>query len=38
MPVRVTLDAMLERRAIKGKDLSAKVGLSQTQLAMIRAG
>ena len=38
MPVLVTLDAMLEKRGVKGKDLAAKVGLSQTQLSMIRSG
>ncbi len=38
MPIRVTLDAMLEARGVKGKELAAQVGLSQTQLSMIRSG
>ena len=38
MPVRVTLNSMLKERGIKGKDLAAKVGLSQTQLSLIRSG
>lgn len=38
MPIRVTLDSMLEARGIKGKELASQVGLSQTQLSMIRSG
>ena len=38
MPIRVTLDAMLEAREIKGKELASQVGLSETQLSMIRSG
>jgi putative transcriptional regulator len=38
MPVIVTLDVMLARRKMKGKDLARAVGLSETQLSMLRSG
>lgn len=38
MPVRVTLDAVLARRGISGKELAARIGLSETQLSLFRSG
>ena len=38
MPVTVTLDAMLARRNMTGKQLAEAVGLSETQLSMFRSG
>ena len=38
MPVTVTLDAMLARRKMTGKQLAEAVGLSETQLSMFRSG
>ena len=38
MPVRITLDAMLARRAITGKQLAERIGISETQLSLFRSG
>ncbi|MDF2382242.1 helix-turn-helix transcriptional regulator [Nostoc ellipsosporum NOK] len=38
MPVRVTLDAVLARRGITGKELARRVGVSETQLSLFRSG
>ena len=38
MPVTVTLDRMLERRKMTGKQLAEAVGLSETQLSMFKSG
>jgi putative transcriptional regulator len=38
MPVRVTLDAMLARRKMRAKDVAATIGLSETQLSLLRTG
>ena len=38
MPVTVTLDAVLARRGMTGKQLAEEVGLSETQLSMFRSG
>lgn len=38
MPVRVTLDAMLARRAMTSKHLAAQIGLSETQLSLFKSG
>jgi len=38
MPVRVTLDVMLARRKVRAKDLAAKVGISETQMSLLRTG
>ena len=38
MPVTVTLDAMLTRRGMTGKDLAERIGLSETQLSLFRSG
>jgi putative transcriptional regulator len=38
MPVRVTLDAVLADRRMKGKDLARRMGISETQLSLFRSG
>ncbi len=38
MPVRVTLDVMLARRKLRAKDVAARIGLSETQLSLLRTG
>jgi len=37
MPVRITLDAMINARGIKARDLAAAVHLSETQLSLFRS-
>lgn len=38
MPINVTLDVMLARRKIKGKELASKVGITEQNLSMLRTG
>jgi putative transcriptional regulator len=38
MPVRVTLDVMLARRKMRAKDVAVRIGLSETQLSLLRTG
>lgn len=38
MPVRMTLDVMLAQRKIRARDLAARIGLSETQLSLLRTG
>ena len=38
MPVVVNLDAMLTRRAMTGKSLAGRMGMSETQLSLFRSG
>ncbi|MGY4517096.1 helix-turn-helix domain-containing protein [Lysobacter sp. HA18] len=38
MPVGVTLDAVLAARRMTAKELARRVGLSETQLSMLRTG
>jgi putative transcriptional regulator len=38
MPVSMTLDVMLARRKMKGKDLAERIGISETQLSLLRSG
>ena len=38
MPVILTLDVMLARRKMKGKDLAERIDLSETQLSLLRSG
>ncbi len=38
MPIRVTLDVMLARRKVRARDLAAQIGLSETQLSLLRTG
>ena len=38
MPCRITLDAMLERRGMTGKELAKRIGISETQMSLFRSG
>jgi putative transcriptional regulator len=38
MPVRVTLDVMLARRKMRARDVAERIGLSETQLSLLRTG
>jgi putative transcriptional regulator len=38
MPIVLTLDVMLARRKMKGKDLAERIGISETQLSLLRSG
>lgn len=38
MPVTITLDALLARRGMTGKELAERIGLSETQLSLFRSG
>jgi len=38
MPMQVTLDAVLARRGVTGKEVAREVGLSETQLSLFRSG
>lgn len=38
MPVVLTLDVMLARRKMKARDLAARMGMSETQLSLLRTG
>ena len=37
-PVTVTLDAVLAKRGMTGKELAARVGISETQMSLFRSG
>ena len=38
MPIRVTLDDRLARRGMKARELAAEVGISETQMSLVRSG
>jgi putative transcriptional regulator len=38
MPVRVTLDVMLARRKMRAREAAERIGLSETQLSLLRTG
>ena len=38
MPVRVTLDVMLARRKLRARDVALRIGISETQLSLLRTG
>jgi putative transcriptional regulator len=38
MPIRVTLDVMLARRKVKARDLAAYVGITESNLSLLRTG
>ena len=38
MPVILRLDVMLARRKMRAKDLAARIGMSETQLSLLRTG
>ncbi|WP_374406048.1 helix-turn-helix domain-containing protein [Pelagerythrobacter sp.] len=37
MPVQVTLDDVLRKRGLSGKEVAQRVGLSETQLSLFRS-
>ncbi len=38
MPIIVTLDVMLAKRKMRGKEVCARIGMSETQLSLLRSG
>ena len=38
MAILVTLDMMLSRRGLTGKELAERVGISETQMSLFRSG
>lgn len=38
MPVRVTLDVMLAKRKRRAREVAAEIGISETQLSLLRTG
>jgi putative transcriptional regulator len=38
MPVRLTLDVMLARRKMRARDIAERIGISETQLSLLRTG
>jgi putative transcriptional regulator len=38
MPIKITLDLVLAKRGMTGKQLSQEIGLSETQLSLFRSG
>jgi putative transcriptional regulator len=38
MPMRITLDAVLQRRGLTAKAVAEKIGISETQLSLFRSG
>jgi len=38
MPVFVTLEKMLARRSMTGKELASRMGISETQLSLFKSG
>ena len=38
MPVKLTLDVVLAQRKVRARDLAARIGISETQLSLLRTG
>ena len=38
MAIKITLDEVLARRGMLGKDLAARIGVSETHLSLFRSG
>lgn len=38
MGIHITLDAVLERKGMRGKELAARIGVSETHLSLFRSG
>ncbi len=38
MPIRVTLDVMLAKKKVRARDLAAQIGISETQMSLLRTG
>ncbi|KIT17962.1 helix-turn-helix domain-containing protein [Jannaschia aquimarina] len=38
MPIVVTLDVMMARRKMRGRDLAARVGITEANLSLLKSG
>lgn len=38
MPILVTLDVMMARRKIRGRDLAARIGITEQNLSLLKSG
>jgi putative transcriptional regulator len=38
MPITVTLDAVLARRNMTARNVAARIGISETQMSLLRSG
>jgi putative transcriptional regulator len=38
MPIEVTLDIMIAKRGVKGKELASEVGITEQNLSLLRTG
>ncbi len=38
MPIQITLDAVLEKRGLKAKQVAEAIGVSETHLSLFRTG
>lgn len=38
MPVKMTLDIVLAQKKVRARDLAARIGISETQLSLLRTG
>ena len=38
MPIRVDMEAILERRGLKAREVAAAAGISETQFSLFRSG
>lgn len=38
MPIRVMLDVMLAKKKVRARNLAAQIGLSETQMSLLRTG
>jgi len=38
MPIRITLDVMLARRKLRARDVAKQIGMSETQVSLLRTG
>lgn len=38
MPIQVTIDVMLARRKKTARDVAARIGISETQMSLLRTG
>ena len=38
MPIKVTLDAVLSRRNMTAREVAARIGISETQMSLLRSG
>lgn len=38
MPIRITLDELLQARGMKARELAGQIGVSETHLSLFRSG